>query len=99
MCWIMWTKKRANSDGVAAQVLEKGMLLKVKVATNFGVDVLSQDKLSPEEKVNLAIGMTDVCVRVCADAVRYRNRALREDEVIERVRERIMYAKRRVSGV
>jgi len=49
--------------------------------------------------VNLAIGMTDVCVRVCADAVRYRNQALREDEVIEKVRERITYAKRRVSEV
>ena len=75
------------------------MFLKVKVTTNFEVEDLSQCKLRPEEKVNLAIGMTDVCVRVCADAVRYRNRALREDEVIEKVRERIMYAKRRVSGV
>jgi len=71
------------------------MFLKVKVTTKFGVEGLSMGELRPEEKVNLAIGMTDVCVRVCADAVRYRNQTLSEDEVIERVRERIMYAKRR----
>ncbi|MFQ6074809.1 MAG: hypothetical protein ACE5Z5_01560 [Candidatus Bathyarchaeia archaeon] len=55
--------------------------------------------MKPEEKVNLAIGMTDVCTRICAEAVRNRNQSLKEDEVIERVRERIMYAKRRVSEV
>lgn len=69
------------------------------MTSNFGVAQLSQGKLKPEEKVNLAIGMTDVCTRICAEAVRNRNQSLKEDEVIERVRERIMYAKRRVSEV
>ena len=56
---------------------------------------LSLDELKPEEKVNLAIGMTDVCVRVCADAVRDQYLAIREEELLERVRERIMYGKQR----
>lgn len=53
------------------------------------------EKLKPEEKVNLAIGMTDVCVRVCADAVRDRYRTIKEEELVERVRERLMYGKLR----
>ena len=60
---------------------------------------LSWDKLKPEEKVNLAISMTDVCVHVCADAVRDLNRGLREEEIVERVRERIMFGKPRQHGV
>jgi len=43
----------------------------------------------PEEKVNLAIGMTDLCVRVCADAVRDGYTTIEERELIELVRERI----------
>jgi len=60
---------------------------------------LSLDRLKPEEKVNLAISMTDTCVRVCADAVKDRYRTIREEELIERVRERIVYGKRRRSEV
>lgn len=60
---------------------------------------MSLDGLKPEEKVNLAIGMTDACVRVCADAVRDQYGTINEGELLERVRERIMYAKRRESGV
>ena len=30
-------------------------------------------RLKPEVKVNMAIGMSDVCVRVCADGVRDQN--------------------------
>jgi len=40
--------------------------------------------------------MTDVCVRVCADAVRDQYPSIREEELLERVRERIMFGKRRV---
>lgn len=50
---------------------------------------LSLDELMPEEKVNLAIGMTDLCVRVCADAVRDGYTTIEERELIELVRERI----------
>ena len=27
-------------------------------------------RLKPEDRVNMAVGMSDVCVRVCADGVR-----------------------------
>jgi len=60
---------------------------------------LSLDKLKQEEKVNLAIGMTDVCVRICADAVRDRCLTIKEEELVERVRDRIPYGKRRWCGV
>lgn len=30
-------------------------------------------RLKPEDRVNLAVGMSDVCVRVCADGVRDQN--------------------------
>jgi hypothetical protein len=52
-------------------------------------------RLEPEERVNLAIGMSDVCVRVCADGVKDQNPDISEEELIERVRERLMFGKRR----
>ena len=52
-------------------------------------------KLKPEDRVNLAVGMSDVCVRVCADGVRDQNLGISEEELIERVRERLMFGKRR----
>ena len=55
--------------------------------------------LKPEERVNLAVGMSDVCVRVCADGVRDQNPGISEEELIERVRERLLFGKRRKSGV
>ena len=51
-------------------------------------------RLPPEERVNLAIGMSNVCVRVCADGVRDQNPGISEEELIERVRERIEWSKR-----
>lgn len=54
---------------------------------------LSQDKLKPEEKVNFTIGMTDVCVHICADAIRNQIRDLKEEELIERVRERVRFGR------
>jgi hypothetical protein len=51
-------------------------------------------KLKPEEKVNIAISMTDVCTHVCADAIKDQAGAIKEEELIEQVRERIMYQKR-----
>jgi hypothetical protein len=60
---------------------------------------LSIKKLKPEEKVNLAINMTDVCVRICADAVREEYPNIEESELIERVRERMMFGRRRQRGV
>jgi hypothetical protein len=51
--------------------------------------------LNPEDRVNLAIGMGDVCIRVCADDVRDQNPGISEAEFIGRVRERLMFGKRR----
>ncbi len=55
-------------------------------------------RLKPEERVNLAIGMSDVCVRVCAEGVRDQNPGISEEDLIERVRERLMFGKERKSG-
>jgi len=46
-------------------------------------------KLRPEEKVNLAVSMTDVCTRICAEGIRDRNASITEKHIIEKVRERI----------
>jgi hypothetical protein len=56
--------------------------------------VLAVKRLKPEDRVNLAIGMSDVCIRVCADGVRDQNPGISEEELIERVRERLMFDKR-----
>ena len=55
---------------------------------------MSFAKLKPEEKVELAISMTDACVRICADGIRDRQPTISDRELIEQVRERIMFAKR-----
>jgi tRNA G37 N-methylase TrmD len=60
--------------------------------------MLSSVELKPEERVNLAIGMTDACVRICIEGILNRDRSLTEEEVREKVRERIMYARGRVGG-
>jgi len=52
-------------------------------------------RLKPEEKVNLAVGMSDVCIRVCADGVRDQNPGISERALVERVRERLMFGRRR----
>lgn len=59
---------------------------------------MSSGELKPEERVNLAIGMTDACVRVCVEGIMNRGRPLTDEEVREKVRERIMYARGRVGG-
>jgi len=58
-------------------------------------DVERFGRLPPEERVNLAVGMSDVCVRICAEGVRNQNPGISEEELIERVRERLMFGKRR----
>lgn len=60
---------------------------------------VSMRRLRPEERVNLAVGMSDVCVRVCADGVRDGDPSVSEKELVERVRERLLFSKRRRSGV
>jgi hypothetical protein len=50
--------------------------------------------LSPEEKVAVALDLSDVCVRVCADGIRARFPGISEDELLVRLRERLLWGKR-----
>jgi len=56
---------------------------------------LTLEKLKPEEKVNLSINMIDTCVHICADALKDQDKTIKEKELLEKVRARIMYQKRR----
>jgi hypothetical protein len=50
--------------------------------------------LKPEEKVVIAMDMTDGCVRVCADGIRARYPGISEEELIAKLRERLEWSKR-----
>jgi len=50
-------------------------------------------KLKPEERVDLAVNMSDVCIRVCAEGVRAQYPNISEEKLIELVRERLMFDK------
>ena len=41
------------------------------------------EELKPEERVDLAVGMSDVVVRVCAEGVRAQYPDISEEELIE----------------
>jgi hypothetical protein len=66
----------------------------LEVFRGLDKDVELFGRLKPEDRVNLAIGMSDVCVRVCADGVKYQNQGISEEELIERVWERLMFGKK-----
>ncbi|MGB9741040.1 MAG: hypothetical protein ACP5IM_04095 [Candidatus Bathyarchaeia archaeon] len=51
-------------------------------------------RLKPEEKVTLAIGMSDFVVQVCAAGIRAQNPNISEKELIEKLRERLEWSKR-----
>jgi len=52
-----------------------------------------------EKRVNLTINMSDVCVRISSDAIRDKNPRIKEEELLELVREKIMYGRRRTREV
>lgn len=52
-------------------------------------------KLSSEEKVNLMISMVDACTRICAEGIRVQNKNISDEELMEKLRARILYNKRR----
>jgi len=56
---------------------------------------LSPRKLKPEEKVNMAINMTDVCVQICAEGIKAQNPNITEEQLQEELKARIMIQKRR----
>ena len=49
--------------------------------------------LKPEQKVLIAMDMTDGCTRVCADGIRQQFPDISEEELIEKLRERLEWAK------
>jgi len=55
---------------------------------------LNWRRLRPEEKVNMAIDMTDVAVRVCAEGIRTEHPDISEEELVGRLRERFAWMKR-----
>lgn len=57
---------------------------------------LDWHELKPEERVNLTVNMSDVCVRICAEGVIDENPSISEKELIERVRERLLFDERRI---
>jgi hypothetical protein len=50
--------------------------------------------LKPEEKVAIAIDMTDACVRICATGIRAQCPDITEAELNEKLRKRLAWSKR-----
>jgi len=50
--------------------------------------------LKPEEKVAMAIDMTDACVRICAAGIRAQCPGISEAELNEKLRKRLKWSKR-----
>jgi hypothetical protein len=50
--------------------------------------------LKPEEKVALALDMTDGCVRVCAEGIRNQCPDISEEELLAKLRARLEWSKR-----
>jgi len=45
--------------------------------------------------VKLSISMTDACVKICADSIKDQIEGIKEEELLEKVRARTIYQKRR----
>ena len=53
----------------------------------------SLGRLKPEKKVLIAMDMTDGCMQVCADGIRQQFPDISEEELLEKLRERLQWAK------
>ncbi len=51
-------------------------------------------KLPPEEKVALCMNMTTACVRICAEGIRAQYPGITEEELLEKLQERVAWRKR-----
>ena len=51
-------------------------------------------RLPPEVKVNMCLGMSEAVVRICAEGIKAQFPGISEEELIERVRERLEWSKR-----
>lgn len=56
-------------------------------------DWLKIGRLKPEKKVSMTVDMTDACVGICADGIIAQHPRIEHEELLERLRERIEYAK------
>lgn len=54
-----------------------------------------QRGLKPEEKVNLAVNMSDVVVRICIEGVKAQYSGINGEELVERIRERLLFGRNR----
>ncbi len=61
---------------------------------NVDDDAERLGRLKPSEKVAICIDMTDACVRTCAAGIRQQNPGITEEELIEKLRERMDWMKR-----
>lgn len=56
---------------------------------------LPRSKLRPDERVNAAVYMSDLCLNICAGSIKDQDYKITEEELMKRVRERISFGKRR----
>jgi hypothetical protein len=55
---------------------------------------LGFSELTPEEKVNLAINMTDVCVRICAEGIRDQHPGTTGEKLLVMLQERLAFGRK-----
>ena len=65
----------------------------MRIHSGIGAVCLYFSELTPEEKVNLAINMTDVCVSICAEGIRDQYPGITKDRLLELRRERIAFGR------
>ena len=54
--------------------------------------------LKPEQKVALAIEMSDACMNICAAGIMAQNPNLSDEDLLEELRKRVEWVKRRREG-
>lgn len=50
-------------------------------------------RLNPEVKVLIAMDMTEGCTRICAEGIRQQFPGISDEELLEKLRERLQWAK------
>jgi hypothetical protein len=84
--------KQENGE-TDASFNEKGMLHKANPTFTSWEMRLPRHKLKPEERVNAAVYMSDLCVHVCADSIRDKDFTVTDKELLRLVRNRISFGK------
>jgi len=64
--------------------------LSVSGRATFGVDEERVGRLKSELKVDMAVDMNEVCVRVCAEGIKSQNPNITDEELIEKLQERLL---------